>query len=209
MQDSTAQRLLFALKSRGELTAAQAGEQLGITAVGARQHLLKLQSQGLVGCEDRRQPVGRPQRHWRLTASGHNQFPDSHSQLTVELLRSVDAVFGADGLDRLIQHRESAALELYGEALGGRDGIETKLSKLAELRTREGYMAEWRREAAGEYMFVENHCPICAAASACQGLCRSELEIFRRVLGAGVSVERTDHLLAGARRCAYRVVENT
>jgi predicted ArsR family transcriptional regulator len=37
------------------------------------------------------------------------------------------------------------------------------------------------------------------------GLCRSELAIFRAVLGADVTVERTDHILAGARRCAYRI----
>jgi predicted ArsR family transcriptional regulator len=55
------------------------------------------------------------------------------------------------------------------------------------------------------FLFVENHCPICAAARACSGLCRSELEVFRGALGDGVTVERTDHILAGARRCAYRV----
>jgi predicted ArsR family transcriptional regulator len=57
----------------------------------------------------------------------------------------------------------------------------------------------------GGFLLVENHCPICAAARTCQGLCASELEVFRRVLGPDVTVERSDHILAGARRCAYRV----
>ena len=35
--------------------------------------------------------------------------------------------------------------------------------------------------------------------------CRAELEVFQDTLGAGVIVERTDHILAGARRCAYRI----
>lgn len=52
-------------------------------------------------------------------------------------------------------------------------------------------------------MLVENHCPICAAATACAGFCRSELETFRAVLSA--EVERSEHILAGARRCAYRI----
>ncbi|MGH2578525.1 MAG: MarR family transcriptional regulator, partial [Actinomycetota bacterium] len=42
-------------------------------------------------------------------------------------------------------------------------------------------------------------------ARACQGFCRSELEVFRDVLGPGVEVERVEHILAGARRCAYRI----
>ncbi len=44
-----------------------------------------------------------------------------------------------------------------------------------------------------------------AAAKACQGLCAVELAMFREVLGPGWMIERVDHLLAGARRCAYRM----
>ena len=61
-------------------------------------------------------------------------------------------------------------------------------------------MASVTQDARESFLLVENHCPICAAAAACQGLCRSELAIFRAVLGDDVTVERTDHILAGARR---------
>ena len=74
------------------------------------------------------------------------------------------------------------------------------------MRCAEGYMAELRQDGA-DFIFIENHCPICSAAKACMGFCRSELELFRKVLGEGVRVEREEHILAGARRCAYRVGE--
>ena len=77
--------------------------------------------------------------------------------------------------------------------------------KLTALRDEEGYMAEARADGKGGFLLVENHCPICAAASACQGFCRSELEVFRKALGPGVRVEREEHLLSGARRCVYRI----
>ncbi|MEM1241845.1 MAG: transcriptional regulator, partial [Cyanobacteria bacterium P01_H01_bin.26] len=32
-----------------------------------------------------------------------------------------------------------------------------------------------------------------------------ELEVFQAVLGEHVEVERTEHILNGSRRCAYRV----
>ena len=54
-------------------------------------------------------------------------------------------------------------------------------------------------------LLVEHHCPIAEAARACTGLCQSELELFQRVLGDDVVVERTQHLMAGDMRCAYRV----
>jgi predicted ArsR family transcriptional regulator len=56
-------------------------------------------------------------------------------------------------------------------------------------------MAEAARQRDGSFLLIENHCPICAAASACQGLCREELILFSSVLGNDVSVERTDHIL--------------
>ena len=66
-------------------------------------------------------------------------------------------------------------------------------------------MAEVTAAPDGSFLLSENHCPICVAARACQGLCRSELALFRAVLGPGVEVERSEHILAGARRCAYRI----
>jgi predicted ArsR family transcriptional regulator len=65
-------------------------------------------------------------------------------------------------------------------------------------------MAEAWPEGEG-YVLVENHCPICVAATACQGFCRSEVDTFREVLGPGASVERTEHIIEGDRRCAYRI----
>ena len=77
---------------------------------------------------------------------------------------------------------------------------------LARVRAEEGYVAEVVDDPDGRgVLLVEHHCPICAAATACQGLCRSELAVFRAVLGTDVTVERIDHILAGARRCAYRI----
>jgi hypothetical protein len=54
-------------------------------------------------------------------------------------------------------------------------------------------------------LLLEHHCPICDAASTCQGLCRTELELFQEALGDDVTVTRTQHVLSGDLRCAYRI----
>jgi predicted ArsR family transcriptional regulator len=58
----------------------------------------------------------------------------------------------------------------------------------------------------GSMLLIENHCPITSAAKSCNLLCRSELEVFKTLLGPAVSVERVEHLMQGDRRCAYRVI---
>lgn len=204
-QDRAADRLLYALKSTGPQTAATLAEQLDVTAVAIRQTLERLQAEGLVDYEDHRVSVGRPKRHWQLTAQGHTRFPDRHSALTLELINATATIFGEEGLDKLISHREARTTAAYGEALRGLPLAE-KVRRLAELRSAEGYMAEARSED-GQMLLVENHCPICIAATRCQNFCRSELEVFETVLGPGVVVERIEHIVSGARRCAYRIRE--
>lgn len=205
MADTTTDRILFRLKTRGPQAIAELGTAFGVTSEAVRQLLVKAEADGLVTYEDRREGRGRPKRLWRLTEVGHARFPDRHADLTVGLLEAVRAEFGDAGLDRLIARREVAQRESYRAAMSRVRTVEGRVKALAGLRDREGYMAEWRREDDGSLMLVENHCPICAAAATCQNLCRSELAIFRDVLGDAAEVERTDHVLAGARRCAYRV----
>jgi predicted ArsR family transcriptional regulator len=204
--DSRSQdRILFHLKTRGAQTAGDVGMRLDMTAAGARQHLLKLEAAGLVQSGDRREGRGRPRKYWSLTQSGHARFPDRHSDLTLDLLRSMRDLFGDRALERLMEHREQASIAGYGKVVDAKRSLREKLTALAEIRSREGYMAKVIEDGRGTFLFVENHCPICAAAAACQGLCRSELAVFRAVLGIGVTVERVDHILAGARRCTYRI----
>jgi predicted ArsR family transcriptional regulator len=205
MATSSEDQLLYLLKSRGALTAADAGAAMGITPQGAHQWLSKMAAAGLAAAEDRHQGRGRPKRFWRLTKKGHARFPDRHSDLTLEILRSVEALFGEEGLDRLIGHREAASLAAYLEELKDCTTLEQRVEALAAMRSREGYMARWERRGRDEFLLIEDHCPICAAAQHCQNLCRAELSVFEAALGPGATVRRTDHLLSGGRRCAYRI----
>ena len=208
MTEQSADTILSLLKMRGPQTAKALGERLGMSAEGARQHLAKLRGAGLVAHTDAREAVGRPKRYWRLSEKGHGRFPDSHAQLTLDLLNAMRGEFGDDGVDRLIGARERQMLAQYESRLAGKSDLQDRVAALAAARNEEGYMAESVEDGDGGYLLVENHCPICAAATECQNFCRSELEIFQQVLGPDATVERTDHLLAGARRCAYRITPN-
>jgi predicted ArsR family transcriptional regulator len=198
------ERLLLLLKTRGPQTAADLGAALGFSGEAARQHLVKLAAGGLVEATSEPGGIGRPAQLWGLTEKGHARFPDTHAELTVQLLRAIRSELGEEGLDRLIAARAAESVTHYQVALRGAADLGERVRRLAEARSREGYMAECRPDEGG-YLLIENHCPICAAATECQGFCRAERDVFQQALGQGVSVERTDHIVAGDRRCAYRV----
>lgn len=206
---SSEDRILRFLKFRGPQTAEAVSRHLGVTVPGARKHLVAMLDRDLVAPFDEAGAVGRPRRHWSLTEKAQARFPDTHAVLTVEMIASIRSVFGADGLDRLIGERERLTLERYRAALAGASGLGGRVARLAALRDEEGYMAGWSRLDDGAFLLVENHCPICTAARACQNFCRSELEVFRAALGPEAVVERVEHLLAGSRRCAYRIAPRT
>ena len=198
--------VMYQLKTRGPQTAAQVARRLGVTAMAVRQHLYRLKESGLVEFSDERRKVGRPARVWGLTSAAAERFPDTHSDLTVEILAAVRAAFGEAGIDKLLRERTRRQLEEYRTRLRpAGTSIAKRAQALADVRREQGYMAECSKMPDGSILLAENHCPICAAASTCQGLCREELSLFRAVLGDKARVERTDHILAGARRCAYRI----
>ena len=201
----TADRILYLLKSKGPQTASQLARRLGVTAMAVRQHLYGFSQEGLAGFTDQRRPVGRPVQVWRLTERAAARFPESHAELTLEMIAAVRAAFGEDGLDRLLAERTRAQLHQYRERIraDGDASLAGRVRALARIRREQGYMADCVAGPEGTLLLRENHCPICVAAKSCQGLCREELSLFQAVLGAGVRVHRTDHILAGAQRCAY------
>jgi predicted ArsR family transcriptional regulator len=199
-----ADRFLVLLKTRGPQTTADLGEAAGVTAEAARQQLSLLADDGLVVATSEPRGVGRPAQVWGLTEAGNARFPDAHAELTAQLIGTIRTQLGEEVLDRLIDARAAESRAAYAAALEGAADLGERVARLAEARTREGYMAESRAEGEG-YLLVENHCPICVAATVCQGFCRAELDTFRQVLGPGASVERTEHIVNGDRRCAYRI----
>lgn len=201
--NASTDKILYLLKRQGPQSAATLGEQLQMTSMGARQHLLALEGEGWVSFNDEARGRGRPVRLWHLTELAWQRFPDTHGELTLQLIDDVRQLFGEEGMDRLIARREQQMLNRYRAELT-QPALAEKLAALKALRSREGYMADMSQEEDGSWLWWESHCPICAAAQACRGFCRSELALFRELL-APAGVEREQYLLEGDRRCLYRI----
>ena len=205
MSKKTSEKIIDYIKTQGPSTAKVLAEQFALTTMGVRQHLQALEDEGILSIEDRKASRGRPTRYWGLTEKSYKLFPDRHDELTSQLIDSVRVVFGDQGLDKLIEHRELASRRLYQEALSQAAGLADKLAALARLRTQEGYVASVEAQD-GVYWLLENHCPICATATRCANFCRSELQLFQELFTGLAKVSREEHIIEGARRCAYKLV---
>ena len=202
-------KILYQIKRLGPQSVKSLARTLNVTTMGIRQHIALLAADGLiVALPEEPQPRGRPAKPWKLTEKGHQRFPDGHAQVTADLILSVRELLGESAMDKIIEQRTVETFELYRRGLKKYKTLARKISHLAELRTKEGYMAEVL-EQDGEFILSEHHCPICIAAKSCQGFCRSELDVFQKLFAGSASVVREDYILNGARRCSYRITPNT
>jgi predicted ArsR family transcriptional regulator len=201
----TRRAIINLLKQSGSMDSQELSERLGVSAMAVRQHLYALQDEKLVTYSSEPRAMGRPAKLWQLTSAADRLFPDGYAELTLSLIDSMKKAFGEAGLERLLDVKTREQITAYQAFISNQDSLQQQLEALATLRTNEGYMAEVQNLDDGSFFLIENHCPICAAATACTGLCARELEVFQSVLGQDVTVERTEHILAGARRCVYQI----
>lgn len=201
----TRQAILRLLKQQGPSDSETLAAQLDISAMAVRQHLYALRTQRQVIYQEEQRPIGRPAKMWCLTPAAAPHFPDAHAGLTVNLLNAVEQIFGAEGVQRLVTRCAKQQIADYRSRIPMRSPFRARLEALVSIRNEEGFMAEVQRPRDGSFLLIENHCPIFAAANVCPKLCDAEMEVFRAILGEGVTIERTEHMVAGARRCVYHI----
>ena len=145
---SSAQRqVLTAVKRRGEASADEVAEMLGITPSAVRQHLAILRTGGLVASRQERGRPGRPADLYHSTELGEHLFAaPTTGEFSVELLRHIEDE-DPDLIPRLFQRRRRGRVERYREQLAGKTLGDT-VASLAAILDAEGYMADVDRPRA-------------------------------------------------------------
>ena len=197
--------ILELLKTLGSTDATTLALRLKVSSMAVRQHLYKLREEGSVICREKAQGVERPEKFWALTHNANRFFPDNHSTFVVKLIEAVEAKCGSKALQKILKNTTGNQISIYRESISKNATLQKKLAHLVELRTAEGFMAEVSSKDSATFLFVENHCPICKAATACNAVCEAELSLFRSILGRQVRLKRTEHILSGDRRCTYQI----
>lgn len=198
-------RIVDHLKRSGPCTTADLADALEVTTQAVRPPLAELESRGLVVAEPVSTGVrGRPPLGWALADDAMALFPDRHGDLTVELIEAMRAALGDDEFAAVLAERDRKQLASIEARLPADADVAARVEGLAAVRAEQGYMAEVRADG-DDLLLVEHHCPVCAAATSCRGLCDNELDLFREVIGAEATIERTQHLLSDGDRCVYRI----
>lgn len=208
MSETTSQRptrmtILCLLKKNGKMTAKQIGELLGVTAMGARQHLTAMEKEGILESEFIRQKAGRPALYFHLAQQSEKFFPQQYNDLIVSLLKTMEEMDGRDKIGQLLEIRRQKLKEQYEGNMNG-DATPDRIKTLADLRDGDGYMADLS-ENPEQFELVEHNCPIAQVAREFPEVCQQELELFKELIG--LPVERVHHMMDGGHACVYKIIK--
>lgn len=201
-ESSTRNDILLLLKTHGPMTVNDISQRLGITPMGIRQHLNRMEGQGLVKVAQQRGGVGRPGFIYSLTEDADEMFPRNYEALARFLLETVLELDGREKVETLFHHRAEVFKERAGKRLNGK-GLKEKVETLAEIQDEFGYIAQVEEEN-GELHLTQYNCAIARVAREFPQACEHELRSYRDLL-PGATVERISCAAHGDRFCRYAI----
>jgi iron-sulfur cluster biosynthesis transcriptional regulator SufR len=202
----TRRRILMLLKEEGDLTADELASLLGISAVAVRRHLTKLESDQMVTYQEVQRGMGRPSFVYQLGEAAESFFPRRYEELAVNVLETIQELYGQEAIDAIFRMRTSHMIENYRRNVNGKT-LNTRLDQLTKLREADGYMSTWEPAANETFILREANCPIYHVAEGCNTACDHDLALLVDLLDA--DVVRTGHLARGDGACCYEIRPKT
>ena len=192
--------ILNSLKRTKGMTVNQLVAKMGMSYMGIKQHCLTLQRDGYLDTWRRPQKMGRPEMVYRLTRRSHDLLPSDSNEFTLELLKSISDIYGANAPEKLLYNLfERRTAELKAKVKG--DNVADRAKWLAKVRDGGGYMSQFLPSEKEGPQILECHSPIFNLLEKFPIIGRLEQDMFEAVLGT--SVRREETRTSGLYECAF------
>ena len=186
-------------RSRG-MSVNELVEKMKMSYMGIKQHCLTLERDGYLDTWRRPQKMGRPEMVYRLTRRSHDLFQADSHQFTLDLLKSVQEIYGSNAPEKLLYNIfEKKIAALKAKAKG--HTVAERAKWLARFRDGEGYMAQFTNGEEDGPKILECHSPIMNLLDRYPIIGRFEQDMFEGVLGTGVRRQMIRN--SGLYECAF------
>ncbi len=193
--------ILNSLKRSKGLSVNELVRKMKMSYMGIKQHCLTLQRDGYLDTWRRPQKMGRPEMVYRLTQRTHDLFQSDSNQFTLELLKSLEEIYGPNTPEKLLYNVfERKIASLKAKVKG--DTVAERAKWLAKVRDSEGHMSQFiTDEKEGGPQILECHSPIANLLERYPIVRRLEQDLVEAVLGTSVRREETRN--SGNFECAF------
>ena len=174
--------IINSLKRTRGMSVNELVEKMKMSYMGIKQHCLTLQRDGYLDTWRRPQKMGRPEMVYRLTRRSHDLFQADSHQLTLDLLKAAQEIYGPNAPEKLLYNIfEKRTTALKSKTKG--DTVAERAKWLANVRDGEGYMSQFvNNHQDGGPRIVECHSPILNLLDRYPIVGRLEQDMFEAVL---------------------------
>ena len=204
-ENPTREKIIFLLKKNGPLSIEDLSNELGITSMGIRQHLLSLERKGYIDYVTKRHGIGRPAFLYRLTEKAQNLFPAAYDEFLIETFKDIEHLEGKQRIEELFKWHKNRFLRDLRDSVPERKNLWERLTMLADILDAKGYLAEVQ-DANNHFSLRIFNCPIYRLSAEFGDACRYDLLMFRELIGKDISRETC--IVDGDTACIYRIPKN-
>jgi len=191
--------IVNALKRSRGLSVNELVDRMRMSYMGIKQHCLTLQRDGYLDTWRRPQKMGRPEMVYRLTRRAHDLFQADSNRFTLELLDSVQSIYGPNAPEKLLYNLFERKCANRKEKVKG-ETVADRAKSLAKIRDTEGYMSQFVTDDGGPQI-LECHTPLQNVLDKYPIIGRLEQEMFEQLLGTRVRRQETRN--SGLYECAF------
>ncbi|PYK81690.1 MAG: transcriptional regulator [Verrucomicrobia bacterium] len=191
--------IVNALKRSRGLSVNELVDRMRMSYMGIKQHCLTLQRDGYLDTWRRPQKMGRPEMVYRLTRRAHDLFQADSNRFTLELLDSVQSIYGPNAPEKLLYNLFERKCANLKEKVKG-ETVADRAKSLAKIRDTEGYMSQFVTDDGGPQI-LECHTPLQNVLDKYPIIGRLEQEMFEQLLGTRVRRQETRN--SGLYECAF------
>ena len=194
--------IIDVLKRSTGMPVAEIARAIKMSYMGVKQHCVELEEKGWLDTWRRPVANGRPEKLYRLTARASSLYPEAGNEMTLELLQSVQEVYGSSAPEKLLWNCFNRRAEGYAKRVKGQS-IAERAASLAKIRSLEGHCAEVEYDHTLGLRITEYHSPLKEIAAAWPSVHRMEEQMFSRVLN--VPVQRVEERASGLTRFSFLI----
>jgi len=154
---STRGRILESLKRHGGRTAAELAAEHGLTPNAVRQHLGRLEGDGLIEEGRARRGRTKPSTVFSVTNAGERLFPQRYDVLLNAVLHELQLEDGQDRVTTLFRKIGERSARKYADRFEGK-GVAERVDEVTKILREQGVVADCEAEAGG-YVIREHSCP--------------------------------------------------
>jgi DeoR family transcriptional regulator, suf operon transcriptional repressor len=198
---STKGRIVESLQRSGARTAAELAADHGLTPNAIRQHLARLERDGLVVEASERRGPTKPSLVFSLTPEGRRLFPQRYGALLNALIEEIGQTEGPDKVRELFHNiGKRSARKFAGRFIG--KNPEERVAELTAILREQGVVADYERSGDG-YILREHSCPFRETAAAHPEVCSVVHTLMEEVLPA--KAEQVSSIARGDATCDFAI----